>query len=182
MSEYIEAIRKRAEAAGGMDPIKPGVIAEKFGMANEIFVSHARSDVQFLLDELDRTRKFAVDLLWKYQRAIKPKMVQMDQEMKMKPIEGLDPVALREEVIKEEADKAKGPVKEKMRQIHINLVTWRREKEEMEQKLKKQVEKINKAQAKFDALAKGGDEAWKALGDDQKQGNQQNGQKDEEAD
>ena len=84
----------------------------------------------------------------------------------MKQIEGLEIKDLAAEVIKEEAEKAKGPIKEKVRAIHINLVAWRKEREETQNKLKKLDEKIAKAEAKFKLLNEGGDTAWKALGDE----------------
>lgn len=100
----------------------------------------------------------------------------------MKQIEGLDLKDLTSEVVKEEAEKAKGPIKEKVRAIHKNLVEWRAEKEKKQSELKKLDEKIGKAEAKMKQLIEGGEGAWKALGDDQQkqqgQGNQPKSEED----
>jgi hypothetical protein len=94
----------------------------------------------------------------------------------MKPVEGLNIKELADEVIKEEADKAKGPIKEKLRAIVTNITTWKKELETAEKQVAKLKEKIAKAETvKTSVLSDNPDIAWKALQDDQqkKQGDGQ---------
>ena len=102
-------------------------------------------------------------------------------EEPMKPVPGINLAEELEKIQKEEAEKQRGPVQDRIRGIFKNLAEWKPQLSKLKKEAEKLEKRIVRAETALTQLAKGGDEAWKAFQDEQqKQENQPKKDEDED--